>query len=339
MKLIQDGVSQKVGLTIVGLSSFIAAEVIAFVISWRLALVMLSVPVVIMLWMGAVGKRMKTAQLGAIDAYASSATFAEEAISSVRDVMAYGTRHRFSEKYDRSLDVAMGLDFRAKATLSVFIGGLMWAMLASFALCCWVGGRFMAAGDVTVSQIVTVLLASVTASITFGSVAPNIQAFGAASGAAHRLFAILERKSPMPLEAGGEPVTSVVGHVKFQDVTLVYPSRRGQFVLENFSLDIPAGKTTAIVGPSGSGKSSIFALLERLYSPLRGQIFIDGYDIANLSLPWLRAHMRMVSQESFVFNTTVFENIAYGLAGTRFELVSNLQRPSVFGPGLTISPG
>jgi ATP-binding cassette, subfamily B (MDR/TAP), member 1 len=321
-KLIQDGISQKVGLAIVGLSSFLAAEIIAFVVSWRLALVLLSVPVVIIFWMGAIGRQMKMAQLGAINAYASSATFAEEAISSVREVMAYGTRHRFVEKYAKSLEGAMGMDFRAKALLGIFIGGLMWAMLASFALGCWAGGRFIGAGDATVGQVVTVLLASVTASITFGSVAPSIQAFGAASAAANRLFAILDRKPPIPLGSGLEPNTALVGNIRFQNVTLIYPSRRSEPVLEDFSLDIPSGRTTAIVGPSGSGKSSLFALLERFYSPLRGQIFIDGYDIKDLSVSYLRSQIRLVSQESFIFNTSVFENIAYGLAGTPFEFVS-----------------
>jgi ATP-binding cassette subfamily B (MDR/TAP) protein 1 len=218
----------------------------------------------------------------------------------------------------------MGMDFRAKALLGIFIGGLMWAMLASFALGCWAGGRFVGAGDATVGQVVTVLLASVTASITFGSVAPSLQAFGAASAAANRLFAILDRKSPIPLGSGGEPNTALVGNIRFQDVTLVYPSRRGESVLEDFSLEIPGGKTTAIVGPSGSGKSSLFVLLERFYSPLRGQIFIDGYNIKDLSVSYLRSQIRMVSQEPFVFNTTAYENIAYGLAGTPFELVSIL---------------
>ncbi|KAK0703921.1 multidrug resistance protein-like protein 1 [Lasiosphaeria miniovina] len=319
-KLVQDGISQKVGLTIVGISSFAAAEIIAFIISWRLALVMLSVPIAIAAWMGGLARKINKAQLGAMDAYGSSATFAEEAISSARDVMAYNTRHRFSAKYDASLDPAMALDFRAKSVLGAFIGGLMWAMLAAFALCSWAGARFMDAGYATVSQIVTVLLASVTASITLGSVAPNLNAFGAAAGSANRLFSVLERKSPIPLDsAGREPEGPVEGHVRFRDVTLVYPSRRGQFVLEDFNLDIPAGKTTAIVGPSGSGKSSVFGLLERLYSPLRGQITIDGRDITELSLPWLRSQIRMVAQESFIFNATVFENIAFGLAGTRHE--------------------
>jgi ATP-binding cassette subfamily B (MDR/TAP) protein 1 len=102
----------------------------------------------------------------------------------------------------------------------------------------------------------------------------------------------------------------------------MYPSRRSEYVLEDFSLDIQRSKTTAIVGPSGSGKSSLFALLERFYLPLRGQILIDGRDIQDFELAHLRSRVRAVSQDSFIFNTTVFENIACGLAGTCFDLVS-----------------
>jgi ATP-binding cassette subfamily B (MDR/TAP) protein 1 len=292
------------------------------VVSWRLALVLLSVPVVIIFWMGAVGRQMKLAQMGAIDAYALSATFAEEAISSVKDVMANGTRHRFVKKYDKSLEGAMGMDYKAKHLLGIFIGGLLWSMLASFALGCWAGSRFVHAGNADVGDVVTVLLASVTASITFGSVAPSIQAFGAAGAAANRFFAILDRKPPFSSASIGEHGDGLKGRISFQDVTLMYPSRRSEYVLEQFNFDIEPGKTTAIVGPSGSGKSSLFALLERFYPPLRGQILIDGCDIEDYDLGHLRSQIKVVSQDSFIFNSSVFENIACGLAGTRFDSVS-----------------
>jgi ATP-binding cassette subfamily B (MDR/TAP) protein 1 len=95
-----------------------------------------------------------------------------------------------------------------------------------------------------------------------------------------------------------------------------------QLVLDDLTLDIQAGQTTAIVGPSGSGKSSLFYLLERFYLPLEGSICIDGQEIRHLDLKWLRSRMRVVAQDAFLFKTTIFENIALGLTGTKYETVS-----------------
>ncbi len=332
MDLIEDGISQKVGITISGVGAFIAAEVIAFVMAWRLALVMLCLPFVVTTWMITIGGRMKQAEAGAMDAYASSSTLVEEALSSMRSVIAHGTQRRLAAKYTKSLAAATRLDFVAKALVSTLVGGMMWFMLMAFALCSWAGSRFAANGDANVSQIVTVLLASAIASVSFGTVAPNLQAFGAAGAAANRIFGVLERKVAAPLDSGVRPdPVGIQGKIVFDSVRLVYPSRRNQMVLEDFTLEIPAGKTTAIVGASGSGKSSLFSLLERLYPPLRGTVSLDGHDIQDLNLRWLRSQVRIVAQDSFLFNTTVFENIGYGLVGTDQESADAATKAKLIG--------
>jgi len=90
-------------------------------------------------------------------------------------------------------------------------------------------------------------------------------------------------------------------------------------LLNDFNLFIPAQKTTAIVGPSGSGKSTIVALIERFYDPVRGEILLDGRNIQSINLRCLRQHISFVSQEPVLFGTTIYENIAYGLIGSKFD--------------------
>lgn len=323
MNVVQEGISQKVGLIVQGLATFVSALIISFIRSWRLALVMLSLPIVVTIFMVVVGLRMKNAQGAALAMFASAASFAEEAISSMRNVAAYGSQQRFAKRYDASLVPAMQADFRAKILLGVFVGGLMSIMLSSFALACWAGHLFLDAGDITTAQIVTVQFAMMTGAVLFGNIAPNLQALGLASAAANRIFAVIDREATVLLDAPDSTKPDrVQGHIEFRDVKLVYPARKSQLVLNGFSLDVPAGKTTAVVGPSGSGKSSLLHLVQRFYSPLRGHLLIDGHDVKDLNLRWLRSKMRMVSQDSFLFNTTVFENIAFGLVGTEYENVS-----------------
>lgn len=111
----------------------------------------------------------------------------------------------------------------------------------------------------------------------------------------------------------------VEGELRFSNVDLYYPSRPTLKVLDNFSAVIPKGRVTALVGTSGSGKSSVIGLLERFYSPLAGTIYLDGQDIATMNVKWLRGQIGLVSQEPTLFAGSIYDNVAHGLTGTPFE--------------------
>ena len=100
-------------------------------------------------------------------------------------------------------------------------------------------------------------------------------------------------------------------------------------VLKNINLHIPAGKFTAVVGASGSGKSTIIQLLERFYDPVEGTITLDGYDIKTLNLRYLRGSMSLVQQEPVLFATTIYENICHGMIGTEAETASEEEKKTM----------
>ena len=110
----------------------------------------------------------------------------------------------------------------------------------------------------------------------------------------------------------GEELARVAGEVEFKDVEFCYPSQPENPIFKSFSLRVPAGHTVALVGSSGSGKSTAIALLERFYDPSAGQVTLDGVDIRRLRLKWLRAQMGLVSQEPALFATSIKENILFG---------------------------
>lgn len=131
---------------------------------------------------------------------------------------------------------------------------------------------------------------------------------------------MLDRKSLIdPLDESGLCPDVVTGDVEFEEVTFSYPTRPNTTVLDRYSLKIPAGKTTALVGASGSGKSTIVGLLERWYNPNSGIIKLDGVPIGKLNVQWLRKQIRLVQQEPVLFSGSVYDNIANGLAGTPWE--------------------
>ena len=145
-----------------------------------------------------------------------------------------------------------------------------------------------------------------------------------ACGAAANLYATIDRVPEIDSanEDGLKP-EKIEGEVSFENVNFSYPSRPDVPVLKDLTLTFPAGKTIALVGASGSGKSTVTSLIERFYDVQEGAVKLDGVDVKKLNLKWLRSQIGLVSQEPVLFSTTVKENVAYGLINTPYEDTSD----------------
>ncbi|EXJ70002.1 uncharacterized protein A1O5_07075 [Cladophialophora psammophila CBS 110553] len=320
MNMIQDGISQKLGLTVAGVTTFFAALAVGFVRSWKLTLIMLSVTVLIILIMGGAGKGMKKYQIQANDAYAVGATVAEEAFTSIRSTTAFGTQPWLAKQFGMHLDNVRRFDFKSKAFLAFMIAAMMAILSFQYGLAFWEGSRLLHDGSISVSKIITVIFSSMLAGVSIGHVAPHFGAFATATAAGQKIFHVIDRKSPLdPMSGTGKRPASVDGEIFFRNVRHVYPSRPDKVVLNDLTLVVPSGKVTAVVGVSGSGKSTLVGLLERFYQPVGGEISLDGWPLQELNLHWLRGQIAIVSQEPVLFNTTVYENIRFGLLGTNLE--------------------
>lgn len=166
----------------------------------------------------------------------------------------------------------------------------------------------------------SVLLSVIIAAINLTLLAPYSIDFSRAASAAAQLFKLIDRESTInPYSEDGIAPETITGEVELENLSFSYPTRPGITVLDNFSLKVPAGKVTALVGQSGSGKSTIVGLIERWYNPNTGTIKLDGTPIEKLNLGWLRKNVRLVQQEPVLFQGSVFDNIKYGLIGTPWE--------------------
>jgi ATP-binding cassette subfamily B (MDR/TAP) protein 1 len=323
MVLVHNGIGQKIALFVIGLSTFVTAIIIGFIRGWKLALIMLSTTVARILVMGFNARNMRMNQDQAVNQYATAGSLAEEVISSSRNVAAYGTQKRLEARYKVYLKKAAYHDFRAQFWLSSMIAALMMIGNMQFALAFWQGDRFIKSGELGVSNVLTVVMSSMIAGQSIGHILPHISAFGQAVAAATKVFNTIERRSPIDPEAeAGEKPEKFIGNLEFRNIKHVYPSRMDTTVVEDFNLVIEAGKMVAMVGASGSGKSTIFGLLERFYLPVNGKVYLDGKDISTLNLRWLRRHIALVSQEPILFSVSIYESIAHGLVGTELEHVS-----------------
>lgn len=138
--------------------------------------------------------------------------------------------------------------------------------------------------------------------------------------AAAKLYETIDRTPAIDSSSteGLKPET-VEGEITIENVTFSYPSRPTVQVVKNLSLHFRAGKTAALVGASGSGKSTSISLIERFYDPTSGSVKLDGVDLKDLNLKWLRTQIGLVSQEPTLFATTIQGNVAHGLIGTKWE--------------------
>lgn len=321
--LIQEGISEKVGLTLTALSTFFAAFVIGFVKSWRLTLILLSTVVAITSVMGIGSGFIVKFNKQSLDSYAEGGTVAEEVISSIRNTTAFNTQGKLARQYDTHLVVAEKWGFKMKATLASMLGVMMCIIYLNYALAFWQGSRFLVKGDANLSAVLTVLLSVMIGAFSLGGVAPNAQAFTNSVAAAAKIWNTIDRVSPLDPDSDvGEKLEHVEGTIELRDVKHIYPSRPEVTVIEGMNLVIPAGKITALVGASGSGKSTIVGLVERFYDPVGGQVFLDGHDVSTLNLRWLRQNISLVQQEPVLFGTTVYGNVCHGLIGTEHEHAS-----------------
>ncbi|KAF3056757.1 Leptomycin B resistance protein [Trichoderma lentiforme] len=318
--LIQDGISQKIGLTLTAIATFITAFIIAYVKYWKLALICTSTIVCLLLIMSGGSHFIIHFSKLSFQSLANGNTVAEEVISSIRTATAFGTHDRLARQYDSHLIAAERSGIKMQIIQAIMIGSLYAIMFWNYGLGFWQGSRFLVSGEADVGQILTILMAILTGSYSLGNVAPNSQAFNSAVAAAAKIYGTIDRQSPLdPAAEDGETLQHVEGTIELRNVKHRYPSRPDILVMDDISVLIPAGRTTALVGPSGSGKSTIIGLIERFYNPVGGEILLDGHNIQSLNLRWLRNQISLVGQEPVLFSATIFENIRFGLTGTPFE--------------------
>ena len=146
-----------------------------------------------------------------------------------------------------------------------------------------------------------------------GQTSPCLNAFAAGQAAAYKMFETIKRKPLIDAyDISGTVMEDIKGEIELKDVYFKYPARPDIQIFSGFSIKVPSGTTAALVGQSGSGKSTVISLLQRFYDPDGGEVLVDGINLKKFQLKWIREKTGLVSQEPILFATTIGENIAYG---------------------------
>ncbi|RYP20120.1 hypothetical protein DL765_002962 [Monosporascus sp. GIB2] len=326
--LVTNGISEKLSIFIQSCSTFVAAFIVAFAVQWKLTLITICVVPTIIIVTGVCMAIEVKNENKLMDIFSRASLFAEGVFSSISTVHAFWLQPIMAKRYEDFLAELERVGLKISPNYGVLFSTEFFSVYSGYGLAFWQGVRMFARGEVDEpGDIVTVIFAVVLAATSLTQIAPQIITITKAAAAAGELFHVVDMKSAIdPLSSAGLIPEKCVGKIEVKALEFSYPSRPDIKVLHGLSLSVPAGKTTALVGTSGSGKSTIVGLLERWYDPAAGMILFDGLDIQKLNITWLRTQIRLVQQEPVLFSGTVFDNVAFGLIGTQYAVASYEQK-------------
>lgn len=325
VNLIQAGMGDKVTSAVQFISMFVIGIIVAFIYGPLLTLVILSVAPLLII-SGVAFARLAAESTGeGLGAYGKAGAVASEVIGLIRTVAAYNGQETEAKRYEKELDLAFKADVR-KAVISGFgLGFTFLVIFSTYAVAFAFGAWRVREGSMEPGDVLTTFFSVFIACVSIGQAAPSFQAFAVARGAAPRIYEVIERPSEInPLkEDEGETISDFTGHIGFKNVNFNYATRiiddlqdeaTSEFVLNRFNLDVPPGTSHALVGASGCGKSTVVRLVERFYDVQDGEITLDGVNVRQLNVRWLRSQMGYVGQMPTLFMLSIRDNIALGAA-------------------------
>ena len=312
--VLQNAVSVNISMALRNAATIVGGVALLFYTSPMLTAVMLCVVPPIAL--GAVywGRKLRRLAREAQDALAGASSVAEETLAGIRTVRSFVAEAAEAARYGEAIERAYELQAKRIRVAALFMSSVTAAGFAVVTLVLWYGGRMVLAGDMSVGGLTSFLVYTMLVAFSMGALTDLYADLTKASGAAERIFELLDRRPAMP-HAGGETLDEVRGELRFEGVRFAYPMRADAKVLDGLDLVMAPGEIVALVGPSGAGKSTIASLVARLYDPREGRVRLDGQDLRTLDPEWLRRQVGTVAQEPILFSTTIADNIRYARPG------------------------
>jgi ABC-type multidrug transport system fused ATPase/permease subunit len=270
------------------------------------------------------GRRNRPASQEVQQRIAELTAEAEENVSGVRVVKAFAQERRQVRRFERAVkrvfDQSM-ISTRLRAFYNPFIGFLPQLGLAAILI---IGGRQAVNGTITLGEFVAFYgyVLMLTSPVRMLGIALGMAQRAVASGA--RVFEVLDREPRLVAPPDAPPLPAGDGQVELRGVTFAYDG--GEPVLRDVDLEVDAGRTVALVGPTASGKTTLVALMSRLYDVSDGAVLVDGVDVRSVDLASLRRQVAVVSDDAFLFSATLRDNIAYARPGASADEVAEAAR-------------
>jgi len=289
--------------------SLVGSVAVMIVLNWRLSLIIFAVVPVVAGTAVYFGRRIQSLSRTVQDRLADATAVAEEALAAIRVVKSFA---RSSYEVDRYREAVEELFQTAqsrvlvRALFSSIVSLLFFSALTGIF---WYGGLEVLAGRLTAGDLVAFIFYAFNIARSVGGMSRLYSNFNSAAGATERLFELLDTEPEIRDTPDATDLPPLEGKIRFESVTFAYDKEP---VLKDITLEVDAGQTAALVGPSGAGKTTLMSLIPRFYDPQSGSVQVDGRDVRAVTLQSLRSQIATVSQEVQLFHTTIRENIRYG---------------------------
>jgi ATP-binding cassette, subfamily B, bacterial len=270
------------------------------------------------------GRRVRNLSRAAQDALAQSAAFAQERLAAITTVQSNTQEVATTQVFEKSTAFAFAATTKRTTARSILTAAIIFVSMGAIVLLLWNGAREVMTGTMTGGTLSQFVLYAVFAASALGQLSEVWGEVQSAAGAAERISELLDEKpviTSAPTSVGF--LAPVKGHVAFKAVNFHYPSRTEREILKSVTFSAKPGTVTAIVGPSGGGKTTLFSLLQRFHDPQSGVISIDGQAIGTLDLKALRSVIASVPQDPVIFSGTIAENIRFGKPDATEQEVEN----------------
>ncbi|KAG6548050.1 hypothetical protein Mapa_010484 [Marchantia paleacea] len=326
-------VGDRISLIVQTVTAIVFACALGLVLTWRLASVMIAVtPLAIMCFYAKKALLQRTYQLTR-KAQEAGSQVASEAVTHHRTIAAFALQDKVVGIFE-AIQLGPQKQSRKRAIIAgIGLGAASFTVYAIWALDFWWGGELIVRGQLSYTHLLQCFFVLISAGKMIAVAGSMTSDLAKGANSVKAVFDILDRKTEIePDDEEGLKLERVEGNVELKGVQFRYPTRPDVVIFRNLNLRVAKGKHVAMVGQSGSGKSTIIGLIERFYDPQEGQVLIDGHDLRRLHLRTIRTHIALVSQEPTLFAGTIRENILYGREdATEAEIVEAAKAANAYG--------
>ena len=292
-------------------------------ISWKLTLFMLATFPVLVISAIVFGKFIRKISKKAQDELANTNIIVEETLTSIQAVKAFTNEKYEVDRYTTSLNKVLGEALKAATLRGGFVSFVIFALFGGIVGVVWYGAALVAQGDLILADLLTFIFYTAFIGGSVGGLGDIYAQLQKTIGASDRILEILGDPSEIDLTRDSSSSAVSFGQIKVQDLEFSYPSRPSVQIIKGINFTIEPGQKVAIVGTSGTGKSTLAQLFMRFYEPNAGSISLGDRSIADIDITEWRKMVALVPQEVLLFGGTIRENIAYGKPGaTQTEIES-----------------
>ena len=299
--------------------TIVAVTGVLFYYSWQLALLALAITPVIVLTAFRYSRVSHPVLRDVQQTLADVATVAEESITGVHVVKSFAQEQRRSERFERAADTVFTKTLAANRQRAIYVPLLTFLPYIAQGLVLLVGGRMVITGSLSLGDFSAFYLLLAMLVMPLRMLGMWIGQAQRAVAAGERIFEILDEPEEVADPPDAQPLPAGPGEVRFEDVAFGYDPQR--LVLDDLDLTIPAGRTVALIGRTGSGKTTLAALVPRFYDTTAGRILVDGVDIRHLVRRSLRREIGVIAQDPFLFSASIRDNIALGMPDAPHDAV------------------